>query len=200
MQTRGYQRISTENYGYQWKSLEFWWFIAISVDIHGEPVLSMGMMSCPRTFTHRLSIGIRGCPWISMDIKFMMCFEDLNNLLLHFVEPSFMVSARRCLFLQAPRWMVRGMFFAYVQIRRRFTILTRVGVWGASETLILLRFSFGFWCFSIARGLSWCWNGVPINCGPVHMAFARIFYRAYPPVLVIYHFDVGWPCISRSRQ
>ena len=46
----------------------------------------------------------------------------------------------------------------------------------ASETLSLLRFAFGFSCFRIACGLSSCWNGVPINCGPAHMVFARILF------------------------
>ena len=91
-------------------------------------------------------------------------------------------------------------FFAHVSIRRRFTFLIWFGVWAASKTLVLLRFSFGFSRFRIACGLSWCWNGVPISCGPAHMVFARIVYRAYPPVLVLYYFDVTWPCISRSRQ
>ena len=87
--------------------------------------------------------------------------------------------------------MVRGMFFRACFNTQAIYYFDLSWSVAASETLVLLRFSFGFSSFCIACGLSWCWNGVPISCGPAHMVFARIFYRAYPPVLAIYYFDVS---------
>ena len=89
-------------------------------------------------------------------------------------------------------------------------------VW-SSEILVLLWFSFGFWCLdmehigvTIACGLSWCWNGVPINGVPTNMVSIAHIHTCWRSTnLIWFGYDIsgkirvpqegGW-CRGGSRN